>query len=131
MQITVRWIGEENQVSESRRRDQEVLAARLRAWAGERDLYSRAAVELLLDRGGWLRRVGSTRVCVGRHSWGARIGVPAAGRYAGSRPGGPGELAVLDLAGALGQNRYRLPIIGQAGARPITAAVARDAGADR
>ena len=39
MQITVRWIEEENQVSESRRRDQDVLAARLRAWAGERDLH--------------------------------------------------------------------------------------------
>jgi hypothetical protein len=125
-------IEEENQVSESRRRDQEVLAARLRAWAGERDLHIRAAVELLLDRGGWLRRVGSTRVCVGRHRREARIGWPAAGRYAGSRPGGsPGEPAIHDLAGALDQNRYRLPIIGQAGALPITAVVSCDAGADR
>ena len=115
-----------------RGREQEVHAALLRAWAGERDLHIRAAGELLAGHGAWPRRRGFTRVCASRDGREARIGWPAAGGVAGSRPGGsPGGLAILDLAVPPGQNRYRLPIIGQAGARLIALAIAPGAGAGR
>ena len=38
------------------------------------------------------------------------------------------EMAILDLAVALGENRYRLSIMGAANARSIATAVARAAG---
>lgn len=114
-------------MSESRR-DQQVLAIRLRAWAVERDLHIRVAVGLFAGHGALRRRA----MCAGRHSRDVRIGCgDAAGRYAGSRLGGsPGELAILDLPVAAGGNRHRSWIAGPDGARAIAAAMARDAEAD-
>ena len=40
-------------------------------------------------------------------------------------------MAILDLAVALGENRYRLSIMGTANARMIAAAVARATGVQR
>jgi hypothetical protein len=132
MQITVRQIEEETQMSENHGRDPHVLAAQLRAWTREHDLHVRAAVELLVDHGAWLRRAGFARACVGRDGREAWIDWATARRYAGSGPGGStSELAILGLAVALGENRYRLSIMAEASARLIATAVARAVGAGR
>lgn len=119
-------------MSENYGRDPNALAAPLRAWTREHDLHVRAAVELLIGHDAWLRRADFIRACVNREGREAWIDWAAARRYVESGPGGSAsELAVLDLAVALGENRYRLSIMGQANARLIAAAVARAVGADR
>ena len=45
--------------------------------------------------------------------------------------GSSSELAILDLAVALGENRYRLSIMGDVHSRAIAQAVARALGEDR
>ncbi len=119
-------------MNENYGRDPGALAAQLRAWTRAHDLHVRAAVELLIDQGTWLCRADFIRTCVYRHGQEAWIDWAAARRYADSGPGGStSELAILDLVVALGENRYRLSIMGQANARLIAAAVARAVGADR
>ncbi len=104
----------------------QTLTDRLRAWTRGHDDHVRAAVELLIDHDCWLRRADFTRACVhhdGRQAWidwtQARRFVEA-GAVASSS-----ERAVLDLAVALGENRYRLSIMGAANSRRIATAVAR------
>ena len=104
----------------------QTLTNGLRAWIRGHDDHVRAAVELLIDHDCWLRRADFTRACIrheGRQAWidwaQARRFVEA-GAVAYSS-----EMAVLDLAIALGENRYRLSIMGAANSRRIATAVAR------
>ncbi len=108
---------------------QAALIAGLRAWTRDHDPHVRAAVELLIEHDSWLRRADFTRACVrsrGGEAWidwqAARVFVDAGTAASTS------EMAILDLAVALGENRYRLSIMGAANARVIAAAVARAIG---
>jgi hypothetical protein len=87
------------------------IAARLRAWTEGNDPHVRAAVELLIGHGYWLRRPDFTEACVsGRGEGEAWIRWAKARDYAGTIAPNAGthNLAVLDLAVAIGGNRYRL-----------------------
>ena len=111
---------------------QNTLITGLRAWTRDHDAHVRAAVELLIDHGGWLRRADFTRACVRKDSreawidWRAARAFVDAGAVASTS-----EMAILDLAVALGENRYRLSIMGAANSRWIADAVARAVGVDR
>ena len=111
---------------------QHALAARLRAWTRSHDPHVRAAVELLIDHDCWLRRGDFIRACVrsgGGDTW---IDWRAARAFADAgTAASTSEMAILDLAVALGENRYRLSIMGTANARMIAAAVARATGVQR
>jgi hypothetical protein len=105
------------------------LAAALRAWTRHHDAHVRAAVGLLTDRDFWLRRPDFTRACVHRDRRRAWIDWDAARAFADQGPGAStSQLAILDLAVALGENRHRLSIMGAANSRAIAAAVARAVG---
>jgi hypothetical protein len=105
----------------------EALIAGLRRWTREHDPHVRAAVELLIWHGAggyWLRRADFTTAAVkrdGREAWidwdAAREFVDAGARASSS------EMAILDLVVALGENRYRLSIMGRAHSRAIANAV--------
>jgi hypothetical protein len=107
----------------------DAIVAGLRAWTRHHDPHVRAAVELLIGHDCWLRRPGFIRACV--HSdnreawidWTAARQFMDAGAVASSS-----EMAILDLATALGENRYRLSIMGAANSRLIATAVARAVG---
>jgi hypothetical protein len=83
------------------------LIAGLRKWARLRDGHVRGAVELLIGHGYWLGREDFTSECIYRVSGGGAVldwgKAQAHPWYASSS-----EVAVLDLAVALGSDRYRL-----------------------
>lgn len=112
----------------------EVLVAGLRAWTANHDPHVRAAVELLIWHEHWLLRPGFLGACVIEDTddgtswinWGNARG------FVDHNPrGSTSELAILDLAVALGENRYRLSIMGNAHSRAIADAVAVACGFDR
>ena len=108
---------------------QAALIAGLRAWTRDHDPHVRAAVELLIEHDSWLRRPDFTRACVRSRGAEAWIDWQAARAFADAgTAASTSETAVLDLAVALGENRYRLSIMGAANARSIATAVARAAG---
>lgn len=112
--------------------DATALAAGLRAWTRDHDLHVRAAVELLIDHGFWLRRADFIRSCVRRDRAESWIDWAAARQFYDSGPGGStSELAILDLAVALGENRYRLSVMGAVHSLWIAKAVARAVGVER
>jgi hypothetical protein len=104
--------------------DQDKLVAALRAWTKDHDANVRAAVELLIWHGYWLRRADFTSACVhraGREFW---IGWREAREFVDAGPrASTSELAILDLAVALGEDRFRLGIMGHAHRRSIASAV--------
>jgi len=107
----------------------DATAAGLRVWARSHELRVRAAVELLIEHHCWLRRPDFVRPCVrrgGREAW---IDWAQARKFINQGAvASSSEMAVLDLATALGENRYRLSITGAASSRLIAAAGARAAG---
>jgi hypothetical protein len=106
----------------------EALVTGLRAWTKDHDPHVRAAVQLLIWHGFWLRRADFTRACVRRGSvtW---IDWDKARRFVDQGAvASTSEMAVLDLAVALGENRYRLSIMGTAHSRAIADAVSRAVG---
>ena len=116
----------------------ENLITGLRAWTRDHDPHVRAAVELLIWHGGggyWLRRPDFTAVCVERAGVPPRIATidwRKAREFVESGPGAStSEMAILDLAVALGENRYRLSIMGSAHSQAIADAVAQAAGVTR
>jgi hypothetical protein len=105
--------------------DFDTLVPRLRRWTKDHDTHVRAAVELPIWHEHWLRRADFTRECVhqdSRQAWidwrDAREFVECGARASTS------EMAILDLAVALGENRYRLSIMGDAHAKAIVKAFA-------
>ena len=110
-------------------RDQAALVAGLRAWIRGHDPHVRAAVELLIEHDFWLRRADFTRACIFRSGREAYVNWVAARAFVDAGTvASTSEMAILDLAVALGENRYRLSIMGAANARSIATAVARAAG---
>lgn len=99
--------------------DFDAIVTGLRRWTKGHDPHVRAAVELLIWHSFWLRRrdFGNTAIEYAGHDeiftdW------DRAREFCDSRPGAStSELAVLDLAVALGENRYRLAIMGTAHSR--------------
>ena len=110
----------------------DALVASLRAWTRGHDAHVQAAVDLLIWHEFWLRRRDFTRAAVvtrGREAW---IDWDAAREFTDGKPrSSTSELAILDLAVALGENRYRLSIMGSAHSRAIADAVAQAVGVTR
>ena len=104
----------------------------LRRWIHNHDPHVCAAVELLIWHETWIRRADFQRAAVERNAREAWINWRKAREFvdSGSRAS-TSETAVLDLAVALGENRYKFSIMGPANSRMIAQAVARALGEDR
>jgi hypothetical protein len=104
----------------------------LRRWTHNHDPHVREAVELLIGHQTWIRRTGFQRACIELGSREARINWRKARQFvdAGS-VASTSEMAILDLAVALGENRYKFSIMGPANSRMIAMAVVRALGEDR
>lgn len=101
------------------------LAGALRVWTRHHDPHIRAAVGLLIEHAFWLRRSDFTLACVHYDRGQAWIDWQAARAFVDAGPrASTSELAVLDLAVALGENRYWLSVMGAANSRAIAAAIA-------
>lgn len=110
----------------------EHLEHRLTQWSNPHDAHVNAAVQLLINHNFWLGRTDFVDAAVRTAgsdtyiSWtDARTGFDA-GDF---QPASSTELAVLDLAIALGEDRYRLSRMGDANATAIAAAVTEAVGA--
>jgi hypothetical protein len=110
----------------------EALIKHLRAWTQNHDPHVRAAVELLIWHEFWLRRADFRTAAVHRSRYEANIDWSAAREFvdAGARAS-TSEMALLDLAVALGENRYRLSIMGSAHSKAIAKAVAQAVGEEQ
>ena len=108
------------------------LVTRLRRWTHNHDPHVRAAVELLIEHETWIRRGDFQRTCIEVDACEAWINWRKAREFvdAGSKAS-TSEMAVLDLAVALGENRYKFSIMGPANSRMIARAVACALGEDR
>lgn len=111
-----------------RRLHLEQIAAGLRRWTRTHDAHVQAAVELLIGHDTWLRRSEFRAACVHADrggevwiNWNAAREAFDAGAFTKCSST---EQAVLDLAIALGTDRYRLNYMGPANARLIAEAVA-------
>jgi hypothetical protein len=107
------------------------LAAVLRTGARHDDRHVRAVVELLIDhKAGSAATTSPEPACAAaREAW---ICWPDARRFADSGPvSSASELAILDHSVALGENRYRLSIMGSVRRQRIETAVARATGVER
>jgi len=104
----------------------------LRRWTANHDPHVRAAVELLIEHETWIRRADFQRAaieCNAREAW---INWRKAREFVDSgSTASTSEMAILDLAVAIGENRYRFSIMGLASSRMIAQAVARALGEDR
>ena len=104
----------------------------LRRWTHHHDPHVRAAIELLIEHETWIRRADFRRACIERNTREAWINWRKAREFVDSGSvASTSEMAVLDLAVALGENRYRFSIMGPANSRMIAHAVARALGEDR
>jgi hypothetical protein len=112
--------------------DFDTLVPALRRWTHNHDPHVREAVELLIEHETWIRRADFQRACVERNAGEAWINWRKAREFvdAGSTAS-TSEMAILDLAVAIGENRYKFSIMGPANSRMIAQAVARALGEDR
>lgn len=117
----------------------EDLTVGLRGWTRGGTAHEQAAVELLIWHETWLRRPDFSGECITQRApslvaiinWEqAREFVDLGYRQRGKRPvpASTSERAVLDLAVALGEDRFRLANMGAARRRAIVQAVARALG---
>jgi len=105
--------------------DFDTLVRLLRRWTHNHDPHVRAAVELLIERETWIRRAGFQRACIELGSREAWINWRKAREFVDSGSvASTSEMAILDLAVAIGENRYRLSIMGAAHSRAIVKAFA-------
>ena len=112
--------------------DSGTLVRLLRRWTHNHDPHVRAAVELLIEHETWIRRADFQRACVERGSREAWISWRKAREFVDSGSvASTSEMAVLDLAVALAENRYKFSIMGPAHSRMIATAVGRALGEDR
>ena len=110
----------------------DALIRLLRGWTHNHDPHVREAVELLIEHETWIRRGDFRRACVKRNAREAWISWRKAREFAGSgSTASTSEMAVLDLAVAIEENRYKFSIMGPANSRMIAHAVARALGEDR
>jgi hypothetical protein len=108
------------------------LVRLLRRWTHDHDPHVRAAVELLIEHETWIRRADFQRACVELHAREAYINWRKAREFVDSgSKASTTEMAILDLAVAIGENRYKFSIMGPANCRMIATAVARALGEDR
>lgn len=112
--------------------DFDALVRTLRRWTANHDPHVRAAVELLIEHETWIRRADFQRACIERDAREAWVNWRKARDFidVGSTAS-TSEMAVLDLAVALGENRYKFSIMGPANSRMIATAVTRALGEDR
>lgn len=110
--------------------DFDTIVAGLRAWTRDHDQHVRAAVDLLIWHESWLRRRDFCKAALDYGGHGTiRIGWAEAREFAGANPGAStSEMAILDLAVAIGEDRYRLRIMGDAHAKAIVRAFAQALG---
>ncbi len=112
--------------------DFDTLVVRLHRWTHNHDLHVRAAVELLIEHETWIRRADFRRACIEQDAREAWVNWRKAREFVDSgSTASTSEMAVLDLAVALGENRYRFSIMGPANSQMIAHAVARALGEDR
>ena len=111
------------------------VVAGLHAWIDGHDPHVQAAVWLLLAHEVWPRRGEFLRACVNRSPDGSWWIDFRAARTAFDNgefdTASSTELAVLDLAIALGLDRFRFRAMGPGNARAVATAVAHAVGADR
>lgn len=89
--------------------DQDKLIAGLRKWTKNHDPHVRAAVELLIEHGHWIRRADFAAEVVQWDSGGtAWIPWDRARAFMRDRAGSTSQMAILDLVIAIGSDRYRL-----------------------
>ena len=109
--------------------DFDALVLSLRGWGSSCDAHKRAAVELLIWHEHWLRRSDFLKACTfkGREltniKWGDARAFVDAGPQASTS-----QLAILDLAVALGEDRYKLASMGAAHSRSIANAMSAACG---
>jgi hypothetical protein len=97
----------------------------LRRWAAQMDESDRAAVELLCWHEHWLRNASFTAAVIERRGAHLAISWRAAREFCDSKArGSTSEMAVLDLAITLAEDRFRFRIMGSAHSRAIVRAVA-------
>ncbi len=112
--------------------DFDALVGALRRWTANHDPHVRAAVELLIEHETWIRRAGFQRACIERDAREAWVNWRKAREFADAgSTASTSEMAVLDLAVAIGENRYKFSIMGPANSRMIARAVACALGEDR
>jgi hypothetical protein len=112
--------------------DFETTAHALRRWAAQMDASDRAAVELLAWHEFWLRRAGFKAAAVVNRGVHLAVDWAAAREFADAGPrASTSEMAILDLAVAIGEDRFRFGIMGAAHSKAIAQAVARALGEDR
>jgi hypothetical protein len=112
--------------------DFDALVRLLRRWTHSHDPHVRAAFELLIEHETWIRRADFQRACVERDSGEAWINWRKAREFVDSGSvASTTEMAVLDLAVAIGENRFKFSIMGPAHSRMIATSVARALGEDR
>ena len=103
----------------------------LRNWAANMDASDQAAVELLTWHEFWLRRADFIAVAVVKRSGLPAIGWRAAREFCDAGPrASTSEMAILDLAVTLAEDRFRFGIMGSAHSRAIVRAVAQAVGVD-
>jgi hypothetical protein len=117
------------------------LVQGLRLWTRSHDQHVRAAVELLIAHDVWLRRpqfracLHADRTSRGIEVWVDWVQLREAFDSGGFARASSTERAVLDLAIALGTDRYRLrgmgPETGRLVARAVAAAVGQPVGGAR
>jgi hypothetical protein len=94
-------------------------------WTHNHDPHVRAAVELLIEHETWIRRADFQRACIEKNAREAWINWAKAREFVNSGSvASASEMAVLDLAVAIGENRYKFSIMGPANSRMIAQAVA-------
>jgi hypothetical protein len=109
----------------------DILAAGLRKWTARLDGHVRAAVDLLIEDGRWLRRPDFTRSCLTRHENGIiRVDWLAARGFARSGDCSTTEQAIMFLAAAIAENEYRLTRMDDRQAELIVRAFAGALGVD-
>jgi hypothetical protein len=115
--------------------DFDTMVRALRRWTATHDPHVRAAIELLIWHEHWIRRPDFQCACVHDDTaidGSAWVNWREAREFFDSGPqGSASELAILDLAVALGENRYRLGIMGHAHSQAIVQAVASALGEGR
>jgi hypothetical protein len=114
------------------------LAAGLRAWAANGTAGTKAGVELLIWHEGWLRRGSFVSECIDYPENVARIRWERARKFSDRVTAGgldaprasTSEAAILDLAVALGEDRFRLASLGRAHRVAVISSFSMAAGID-